>query len=188
VVNPDAIKEALVRRGMVPEVEGLSPMEATELVHEESSHLAKRLAGRAMSEGRNVIWDVTMSSGASTGGRIDLLRAAGYTWIEGLFIDVPIDVSLRRADARHREGHDEYRAGTGLGGRYIQPELITAQADPDWGSKNCKNFDQVKPRLDAWYRYDNSVDGRAPVLAEMHVRADAEEKRANAKEEGVRVK
>ena len=37
MINPDDIKEEMARRGMVPEIEGLSPMEASDLVHEESS-------------------------------------------------------------------------------------------------------------------------------------------------------
>jgi predicted kinase len=169
VINPDAIKEELARRNLVPAVDGLSPMEASNLAHEESSHLAKRLALRAQAEGRNVIWDITMSSGASTGGRLDLLRAAGYTRIEGIFVDIPTDVSLRRADARHRAGHDDFRAGTGLGGRFVPEEMIAAQFDGEWGSKNRRNFEQVKHRFDAWSCFDNSVDGRTPILAERGI-------------------
>ena len=44
MINPDGMKEEMARRGMIPEVEGLSPMEASDLAHEESSYLAKRLA------------------------------------------------------------------------------------------------------------------------------------------------
>jgi hypothetical protein len=79
MINPDVIKTELVDRGMVPSIDGLSPMEATELAHEESSHIAKRLADRAHADGRNLIWDITMSTGASTRGRIEQLRKAGYS-------------------------------------------------------------------------------------------------------------
>lgn len=48
VINPDDIKEEMARRGMVPEIKGLSPMEASDLAHEESSDIAKRLAIRRM--------------------------------------------------------------------------------------------------------------------------------------------
>ena len=51
----------MARRGMIPEVEGLSPMEASDLVHEESSYLARQLALRAQADGKNLIWDITMS-------------------------------------------------------------------------------------------------------------------------------
>jgi len=36
VINPDKIKEEMARRNMIPPVDGLSPMEASDLVHEES--------------------------------------------------------------------------------------------------------------------------------------------------------
>ena len=61
MINPDDIKEEMARRGMIPEIDGLSPMEASELVHEESSYLASQLAIRAQADGKNLIWDITMS-------------------------------------------------------------------------------------------------------------------------------
>jgi len=165
-INPDEIKNEMAKRGMIPEVAGLSPMEASDLVHEESSYVAKQLALRATANGKNVIWDITMSSRESTESRISALRAAGYSRVEGVFIDIPIDVGIRRSDARHREGHDSYRAGVGLGGRLVPAEVIGSQTDPDWGSHNRRTFEQVKPQLDGWSQFDNSVDGRAPVLVD----------------------
>jgi len=50
-------------------------LEASDLVHEESSHIAKQLALRAMPEGKNVIWDITMASRESTERRIRLSDA-----------------------------------------------------------------------------------------------------------------
>jgi hypothetical protein len=46
-INPDEFKEELARRDLVPDVPGLSPMEASSLVHQESSHIARMLVGRA---------------------------------------------------------------------------------------------------------------------------------------------
>jgi predicted kinase len=165
-INPDKIKDEMAKRGMVPNVEGLTPMEASDLVHEESSHIAKQLALRAMPEGKNIIWDITMSSRESTERRIGDLRRAGYLRIEGIFVDIPADVGIHRSDARHREGHDGYRAGHGQGGRFVPAEVIAAQADPDWGSRNRRTFEQIKPHLDAWLLCDNSVDGRHPLLVD----------------------
>lgn len=163
-INPDDIKEELALRGMVPEVDGLSPMEASDLVHEESSYLARQVALRAQADGKNIIWDITMSSQPSTERRIDELRSASYTRIEGIFVDIPVETSVARADARHRQGHDEYRAGEGLGGRFVPAEVIRGQADPKWGSLNRKTFETVKSKFDRWSLYDNSVDGGVPVL------------------------
>jgi predicted kinase len=164
-INPDDVKEEMGRRGLIPDVPGLSPMEASDLVHEESSHIAKRIARRAAAEGKNVIWDITMSTQDSTEERIDSLHAAGYS-VTGIFVDIPVETSVSRAEFRHRSGHEDYRAGIGLGGRYVPPELIRAQADEVWGSQNRKTFEAVRHRFEQWSRYDNSVDGRPAVLAE----------------------
>ena len=166
MINPDDIKLELARRGLVPTVDGLTPMEASDLVHEESSYLAKRLANRAEAEGKNVIWDITMSRTTSAIDRVDSLRAAGYKQVDAVFIDIPIEVSARRADNRHREDHELYRTGHGLGGRFIPAESIAGFSDPDWGSQNRRNFEELKTRFDTWRRFDNSVDGRAPILVE----------------------
>ena len=164
MINPDAMKEEMAYRGMIPEVEGLSVMEASELVHEESSYLASQLALRAQADGKNVIWDITMSSEESVAKRINELASAGYTRIDGLFVDISVETSLRRIESRHREGHDKYLAGDGLGGRYVPPEVIKSQEDPEWGSKNMRTFSAVQQRFNNWSIYDNSIDGRQPML------------------------
>ena len=168
-INPDDIKEEMARRGIVPKVAGLSPMEASDLVHEESSAIAKQLARLAQTDGKNVIWDITMSSSASTAHRIDTLKSAGYMQIHGLFVDIPLEVSIRRTESRHREGHDRYRAGEGLGGRFVPHEVIRGQADPEWGSRNRKTFEEMKGRFDNWVIYDNSVDGQSATLTQSSI-------------------
>ncbi len=163
-INPDRFKEELAARGLLPDLAGLSPMEASALAHKESSYLARRLAARAMAEGKNVIWDITMSSVESTIGRIEELRTAGYGRVEGVFVDIPIEVSVARAEARHRHGHDDYLAGGGLGGRYLPAAVIRAQFDAHYGSVNRRAFELAKDYVDAWSIYDNSVDGRDPLI------------------------
>jgi predicted kinase len=163
-VDPDLIKAEMAQRRLIPQINGLTPMEASRLAHEEASHVAKRLAHRAHADGRNVIWDVTMSNTQTCAARIGALQAAGYTRVEAVFVDIPVGLSVSRADARHRQGHDEYRAGIGLGGRFLAQEVILAQADPAWGSINRANFERVKERFSAWARYDNSADGRTATL------------------------
>jgi predicted kinase len=163
MINPDNIKEEMARRGLIPDVPGLSPMEASDLVHEESSHIAKRLARTAQADGKNVIWDVTMAKADSTEKRIESLRAEGYTHVDAIFIDVSAEVSFRRAELRYREGHDQYRAGIGWGGRYVPSDVIYSQVDGTWGSRNRCHFEQVKGHFDSWWIYDNSADDRPPV-------------------------
>jgi predicted kinase len=177
-INPDLIKAEMARRELIPRISGLTPMEASRLAHEEASHVAKRLAHRAHADGKNVVWDMTMSNARTCTARLGALQAAGYTRIEAMFVDIPIAVSVRRADARHRQGHEEYRAGFGLGGRFLAPEVILAQGDPAWGSINRANFEHVKDQFTAWARYDNSADGRAATLAAEGARM-CRERRSN---------
>ena len=93
-INPDKIKEEMADRGMVPVVDGLSPMEASDLVHEESSYIARQLALLAQADGKNIVWDITMSSQAKTERRIDELRASGYKSIQGIFVDIPVELAV----------------------------------------------------------------------------------------------
>ena len=165
IINPDNFKEKLAERGLTATIPGLSPMETTTLTHEESSHIARRLAMRAMADGKNVIWDITMSSEKSS-GRVGELRAAGYNHIEGIFVDISIETSIARSEARHRRAHDQYLAGEGLGGRYLPPEVTRRQFDEEFGTKNRRNFEMIKDQLDDWSIYDNSVDGRPPILVD----------------------
>jgi predicted ABC-type ATPase len=177
-VNPDKIKEEMADRGMVPMVEGLSPMEASDLVHEESSYIARQLAMLAQADGKNIIWDITMSSRGKTERRIDELRAVGYTAIQGIFVEIPVDMAVTRSDGRHRAGQDDYRAGRGMGGRFVPEEVIRAQADSAWGSLPRKNFEAVKHRFDTWARYDNSA--AAPILADAgHQEEGAHDQRSH---------
>jgi predicted ABC-type ATPase len=173
-INPDNIKEDLASRGLLPELDGVTPMEASDLAHEEASYIAKQLAGRAREQGINITWDITMSSLESTEKKIDDLRSSGYQQIVGVFVDIPIETSVARAEARHREGHEKYRAGEGFGGRLVRPELIYNQADSEWGSQNRRTFESLKPRFDSWSIYDNSVDHRAPRLIERSSNQDSE--------------
>lgn len=163
-INPDNFKEKLAKEGLIVDISGLSPMETTVLAHDESSLLARRLAILAMSEGKNVIWDITLSSKDSAVGRVQELRSAGYDHIKGVFVDIPVETSIARAEARHRRGHDQYLNGQGFGGRYVPPELIRRQADEHYGTTNRRTFEEIKSSLDDWSIYDNSVDGRPPVL------------------------
>jgi predicted ABC-type ATPase len=176
VINPDVIKHELAARDLLPRIDLLTPMEATELAHDESSHIARRLAEGALVERKNVIWDITISSRDSIEGRINQLRQAGYTRIEGIFVDVPIETSLERVALRHRKDDDRYReTGSSLGGRLVPAELIESQADQQWGSLNRRSFEQFKGRLDAWYLYDNS--GGEAVLKDHYSAGSREPER-----------
>ena len=128
-ISIDAILVEMAERGLIPHVDGLSPLEAADLVHAEAQFLAKRLGLRALADGRNVIWDISMAAQHAVESWIAAHRQARYT-IDAIFVELSIEESVRRSDAIHRRGHDDYRRGHGYGGRYIPAEAIRALALP----------------------------------------------------------
>ena len=128
-ISIDKILHEMAARNLIPVVEGLTPMDVADLAHTEAQVLAKRAGLRAMADGRNLIWDVSMASLPATRALLDALRLADYR-VKALFADLTIEESVRRAGCAHRRGHDEYLAGRGFGGRYIPPEAIRALALP----------------------------------------------------------
>jgi hypothetical protein len=172
-LNPDDVKELMAEAGMIPDVSGLSPMEASALVHEESSHIVGILAEMAYRQKKNVIWDITMSGQDSVQKRIDDLRASGYGFINGVFVDIPVETSVVRALGRHRRGAEQYRAGEGAGGRFVPPHIIRKN-NPTPGStaqsRNREVFDAQRVQFNSWSVYDNS--GTAPVLTMTGIGAE----------------
>jgi hypothetical protein len=127
-VSIDIILIAMAARRLIPAVQGLSPLEAADLTHAEAQFLAKRLALRAVADGRDLLLDISMASPVSAESWLDNLHRAGYT-VTGVFAGISIEESMRRSAVAHRRGQEEYRAGRGYGGRYIPPEAIRALAD-----------------------------------------------------------
>jgi len=127
-ISIDTILTEMAERGLIPRVEGLSPLEAADLVHAEAQFLAKRLGLRALADGRNVIWDISFASRHAVESWIAAHRRAGYT-IHAIFAELSIGEPVRRTAARHRRGHDEYRQGRGYGGRFIPASAVRALAD-----------------------------------------------------------
>jgi hypothetical protein len=162
-LNPDDVKEVMADRGLMPEVPGhedLSPMERAALVHEESSRITGLMADMAYRDGRNMIWDITMSSSKSVESRLDALDRHGYSDVTGIFVDIPTDVSVDRAMSRYRRGVDQFREGKGHGGRFVPPSIIRAQATSSGSTVNRQTFDGLRDRFSGWSVYDNS--GRSP--------------------------
>ncbi|MGX7826425.1 AAA family ATPase [Actinokineospora sp. 24-640] len=154
VLNADDAKEKLCEHGLVPLIDGIAPLEGSELVQKEASAIADLVAGLAVRDHKNVIWDTTMSSRESVDRRVDRLRDEGYDRFTALFLDVPIDVSLRRVDQRHRQGYEKYRNGDRCEGRHVLASYIQSAADPDYTSVNRRVFEDRKARFDRWYLYD----------------------------------
>lgn len=175
-INPDDFKELIAEHDGAPKIPGLSPAETAALTHQESSFLAKEFSSRMLSQGKNIIFDVTMGEDRDDRGsnmlKIAEYKKAGYK-IDAVFVDIPVPTSIKRANARHRRGMEFRRSGTGWGGRYVPNKIIAANAIPDedrnsknkdFWSRNREVFEQLKPEFRSWRIYDNSVDKRDPKL------------------------
>ncbi|MFJ2218032.1 zeta toxin family protein [Streptomyces sp. NPDC101062] len=162
VVSADDVKDVMCERRMIPAARGLTPLEASTLVQEESKLIANMVASRAYQARKNIVWDFSMSSRGSVEGRLTPMRAAGYGDIAALFVDIPVEMSVQRADQRHRKGHEAFRNGEGCGGRYVPPALIRAGADPQWGSVNRRAFEETKNLFNTWSLWDSA--GAEPTL------------------------
>lgn len=159
IINPDDMKEELAKRGMIPEIPGfesLSPMERSTLVHEESRRLAAMLADRARRDGKNIIYDTTMTSYTGTRDQIKELDEAGYKKISAVFVDSSLDTSIARTRSRYAKQANEYRAGEGLGGRFLPTSAVIQQYSPQGPSYASGTFNSLRNAFDAFVEYDNS--------------------------------
>lgn len=154
-LNPDDIKEAMAERGMIPDIRGLTPMEASPIIHEEASYITNILQARLSKLGVNIIFDTTLSTTDSAERKIGRLEKHGYTRheTEGFLVDITPDTAISRTKSRYREGMDGYIASGGktIGGRYLPESLIKKQRTDDssiYDSKNAENF--VKMVEDGW--------------------------------------
>lgn len=161
-VNPDDIKEEMAKRGLVPKVQGLSPLEASALIHEESSHIANLLAARALADKKNIIFDITMSSKGSVQKRLDKLAEHGYKKPQAVFVDIPVEKSVESALERHRSGLERHRQGKGLGGRYVPPSVIRKSGSSTSNSANRDVFDALAGQFGSRRLFDRSGPG-SPV-------------------------
>lgn len=149
-IDPDEHKRDLIDWGLVPRIEGLSPMEHAPLIHRESVHLAQRLAERAMAEGVNVVFDGTLGNPATGWEHLYDLHEYGYNSPHGMFADIPVDESVQRAQQRHREGLEKYLSGEDAYGGRLVPEAYIRSSTPDgssYWSRNRINFEEIRPHL-----------------------------------------
>lgn len=158
-INPDDVKEEMAKRGMVPKIDGLSPMEAASLIHEESGDIANAMLRAAEEQGYNVIQDITMSSMQTIDRRLREAQTYGYKGVHAMFVDIPVESSVQRALARHRRGMEAHRAGKGNGGRYVPPSIIRKSSDPEFGSINRHAFEAMRKHFVGWQLWDNSGTG-----------------------------
>lgn len=141
-VDPDAVKQQMLDRGMVTRVPGMSDGEHAALLHEESSYLTGRILTSAESRGYNIVIDKTMSSPPTD--EIRTFRASGYS-MKATFVAVPVEESLGSADRRWRNG-----------GRYVPAAYIERSRLPGGKTVNQEAFESVASQFDEWNIIDNT--------------------------------
>jgi hypothetical protein len=129
LISIDGVLAEMAGRRLIPAVAGLSPLAAADLVHAEAQHVAKRIGLLALTDGRNVLLDISLASRRAAESWTYALRFADYA-VTAVFADISTEESVTWSAAAHRRGEEEYRRGQGYGGRYIPPEAIRALTGP----------------------------------------------------------
>lgn len=138
-VSTDRVKEELARRGAVPHVDGLSPMEASPLVHDEAAHIAGMALREAARRGKNVALHTPMSDHDTVASHVRALREGGHT-VQGVFADTSGDQASEASVARHRRGHEAWRRGDSNGAKHIPTALLRTASE---GNKAA--YEKLKP-------------------------------------------
>lgn len=127
-VSSDDFKEILADRGMIPKVKGLDPMEASTLVHGESSHLADQFLLELSQKNKNIVYDFTCKDFESTDRRMNVLKNSGYKEnnMQFVFVDIPLETAEKRAIFRYTSGLNKKieSDGNGVGGRFLPPDVL----------------------------------------------------------------
>lgn len=156
-ISADDFKEMLAEEGAIPEIDGLTPMEASTLVHEESSYLAEKLMASMARQQKNIIYDCTCRNSESTKKRIESLIAKGYKSqdMQFVFVDIPIDTAHERAKHRYREGLNNFE----LGGRYLPAHVIDNCSPQENLGHSSRNAETVINLYN-----DDKFDFKTPIV------------------------
>jgi len=131
-VSIDDVLVRMAARQLIPggdAAEGLSPLARAGRVHGEAQFLAKRVGLLALTDGRNLILDISLASWRTAEAWTYALRFADYA-VNAVFADIEIADAVRRAEEAHRRDEAEFSRGRGYGGRYLRAEAIRALAIP----------------------------------------------------------
>ncbi len=128
-VGIDAVLARMAAARLIPQADGLSPLDQAGPVHTEAQYLAKRVGLRALMEGRNLILDISLASWRAAESWTYALRFADYA-VNAVFADIDVDEAVLRSAEARRRGEEDYRRGHGYGGRNIPASAIRALASP----------------------------------------------------------
>jgi Zeta toxin len=163
-VDPDAIKEMMAERNMIPIEGDLTPMECSPWAHEEASALAKDAAEQLQAQGKNVLWDITMQGETAGSKRLDSLSdpqkspVDGYT-TRNILMDVNIEKAAQQVISRYEYGmlHSPY------GGRFItfDPE-VNRDPNGEFNSVNARHFYGLNSdsKTTAWAAYGRDANDK----------------------------
>lgn len=147
VINPDDVKEEMVRQGMAPTIPGLAPLETNSIIHYEASVITERLYADLRAEKKNLVVDKTMGSENVIIKEIEELKNSGYGDVDAVFVDVDPDVAYDRIVTRHRAGLDAYvkSGGKTAGERAVKGTIVSGSRieDENFYSKNSVVFDKL---------------------------------------------
>lgn len=154
-VSVGRVRDEMVRRGMVPEVKGLSPAEASLLVHGEAEHVTGLLAREAARRGKNVALHTAMSDHEAVRSHAESLRQAGHS-VHAAFVHVDPAKAADSHAAAHRVGHEAYRRQMSPGAKYLPPALVRAADAGNGETVNSRSFGALKPSLGSWEHWDTT--------------------------------
>jgi hypothetical protein len=134
-VSIDDILVRMAARQLIPLADegdaaaGQSPLARADRVHREAQFVAKRVGLLALTDGRNLILDISLASWRAAESWTYALRFADYA-VNAVFADIGIEEAVRRSDEAHRVGEEEFRRGYGYGGRCPRAQAIRSLAIP----------------------------------------------------------
>jgi len=143
-IDSDLIKEK------IPEYSSLkitNPLEAADIVHDESSDVAKELLERAIQESYDIIFDGTMKNEEKYISLISKLKEKGYE-VFAIIVDVPIEHAFKMADMRFE----------------IEGRLVSKKTILETHIGVSRTFNKIKEMFDGYVLWDNSKYGEEGTI------------------------
>jgi hypothetical protein len=153
-VNADDAKKAL------PEFANVDPENAAFLVHDESSHMSKRLLFESLGNGHSVVYDAVGDSGIDNlAAKVQEMRDSGAAAVYADYATVSLATALARAAKRAADPNSPDF------GRVVKPSIIRAQYHDIPVTVTAAIERDVFDRLRVW-----STESRPPVLLATYER------------------
>jgi HK97 family phage portal protein len=147
-LDPDEIKTHIPEYGGLKEID---PANAAGRVHAESSDVTKQALAATINGRYDLCYDTTTSNSDKASANIGVMKEAGYE-VNALFVDIPLQTAIERADLRARESTDPINKGRFVGESYIRENHAQAASvfvnnikdNPNVGLKQV--WDNSQPR------------------------------------------